>query len=529
MSTGTEYERATRVAGATHHPPTTRSLLNPFDPETDATLLDAAQALCRGYMADERDGYYPLSDHHGEWLTLLDEHRKLVLNCHRDGLKTTVTLAYLILRLEYDPGFKAVWAMNNQGLTTKKADTEFNRMVTRNPWLTELNATRERDTVTAKEFANGSTLYASWLDGGIDGDRAHLLVLDDLVKARGDGDLDAIREWVEGTCVPMVKDRGRTVILGTRKGRNDIYAHYRTLPAYEVVEYPAVLDVWDRQHNTDGVHSRRPNPDYYTDVSDPWSDNSDATLSVLWPEARGPEWLAGKRDEMSDYRFWREYCLSFIGGSGNLVSPADVNKLTADGGCSIRDESPPRERRAGEGEAIIVAYDPAQSPTGDNQAFTSWLFGRDGRRTLLDARTEQGLPPSQVKAELADLDRRFDPAAVGIESNGMQSYIENDAVEFSAELRAKVSGHATTGKKHSWENGIPQLRNLVESGSIQFYRGHDGTEDFITAAQSLELRDGKLRGHTPDLIASWHIAEQVHRELNAEDEPDAPAPSLHRH
>ncbi len=30
---------------------------------------------------------------------------------------------------------------------------------------------------------------------------------------------------------------------------------------------------------------------------------------------------------------------------------------------------------------------------------------------------------------------------------------------------------------------------------------------------SLELQDGKLQGHTPDLIATWYMAEQGMRRL----------------
>ncbi|MDR9381820.1 MAG: hypothetical protein RI560_09155 [Natronomonas sp.] len=489
-----------------------RTLLNPWDSETPSTLLDAANEICRGYMRDERDGYHLLGDHHGEWLRLLDENRKLVLNCHRDGLKTTIVLCYLALRLEYDDGFRAIWAMNNKTMAKKKTDLEFNRVVERNPWLTNLQkADRVTDTIDLKEFPNGATLTATWLDGGVDGDRAHLLVLDDLIKARGDGNPKDVREWVEGTATPMVKDNGRSVMIGTRKRQDDLYQHYRSLPAYSVAEFPAVLDYWEASNGTaDDVDDRRPPERFYTTVEDPWQGGE---MQVLWPEARGSEWLAEKRDEMADFRFWREYCLSFIGASGNLISADDVNLRVEDGGCSIRGASPPRKYRAGANEAIVVAHDPAQSPTGDDAAFVVFRAKADGTRTLLDARAGQGLQPSQIKAQLAEYDRRFDPAVIGIEDNGMQQYVVNDAIEFSPQLASKVVGFSTTGKKHSWENGIPRLRTLVENGAIQFYRGHQPSEEFVQAAMSLELSDGKLQGHTPDLVAAWYIAERAMRRL----------------
>ena len=500
-----------RHAEIVSNPETKREVLDPFNGPAD--LLTAVNELCRGYMAQDRDDYYMLVDHHGEWLRLIDEHKKLVLNCHRDGLKTTIVLAYLCLRLEYDAGYRAIWAMNNQDLATEKAHMELNRMIERNEWLTNLNGERVRDTVKKKEWSHGSTLRSGWLDGGIDGDRAHLLVLDDLIKAKGDGKQKDIREWIEGTAFPMVKDGGRTVLVGTRKKPSDIYAHYRELPAYSVAEFPAILDVWDLQHSeADNIELRRPDEKYYTAVDSPWGEE---TIKVLWPAARGADWLASKRNEMADFRFWREYCLSFIGGTGDLVKVEDINRLVENGGCSIRGQSPPHQYTAQAGEAVVVSHDPAQSPTGDNAAFLTMRVDQRGHRRVLDSHAEKGMMPSRIKEYLADVDDRYDPALIVIEDNGIQQYVKNDAIEFSQSLASKIVPVTTTGKKHSWENGIPRLRTLTETGRIQLYRGDKGIEDFVDAALSLELEDGKLIGHTPDLMAAWYMAEQGIRRMES--------------
>ena len=491
-----------------------RAAFNPFE---HGCWLDFANKLTQGYMAAEPDDWVPLADHHAAWIRHLageaDVDGDLVLLCHRDGLKTTVVTAFLIACLEYKPGFRAIWTMNTQEQAFEKADRELNRMIDRNPWLVNLNKRREEDSKKTKVFSNGSSLTTGWLNGGIEGSRAHLLILDDIIKEKGDGETQDVINWVDGVAQPMVKDDGRTVMVGTRKRPNDIYNHYRSYEGYALREFPAILDVWDQEFgDDDDWASRRPDETFYRQAASPWADE---TLQVLWPEARGPAWLADKRSKMADYLFWREYTLTIRGGDGDLVDEADVNRLVSDDGCSIRDQNPPRHLRPGPGEATVVALDPAQSPTGDNIAFTAWHVGRDGRRTLLDAIATTGMPPSDVKATLADLDERYDPAVIGIESNGIQQYVVNDAIEFSAAMMSKVTGIPTTGKKHSWENGIPRLRRLIENGGIQLYRGHGGTEDWIQAALSLSLTNGRLDGHTPDLIASWYIAEQCVRELEA--------------
>jgi len=489
-----------------------RAAYNPFE---HGCWLDFANKLTQGYMAAEHDDWAPLGDHHDQWLRHLageaDVDGDLALLCHRDGLKTTIITAFAVACLEYLDGYRVIWAMNTRDQAYEKADRELNKFIERNPWLVNLNRPRKTDSKKTKEFANGSSLMTGWLKGAIEGARAHLLILDDIIKEQGDGTTESVLNWVDGVAQPMVKDDGRTVIVGTRKRPDDIYSHYRDYEGYELREFPAILDVWDQEfREDDDWEARRPDPDLYTEVGNPWSGS---TLQLLWPEARGPEWLANKRSKMADYLFWREYTLTIRGASGNLVDEADVNQLVGDGGCSIRGQEPPQQLRPGAGEATVVAHDPAQSPTGDNAAFVAIKVGRDGHRELLDAVAEQGMPPSQVKATLADLDERYDPAVIGIEDNGMQQYVVNDALEFSAALRAKVTGFSTTGQKHSWENGIPRLRRLVENGGIHFYRGHGPTEEFIQAAMSLTLQDGTLKGHTPDLIAAWYMAEQAIRRL----------------
>lgn len=486
-----------------------REAYNPFE---GCPWEEFINELTYGYMQAERDPWQPIADVHEHWVEKFEADDDVGILAHRDSLKTTFTLCYLAACLEYRDGFRAHWITNTQEQAFKKADTEFWKLVERNPWLTNLNGEMRERSKTTKEWANGSALYAGWLFGAIEGDRSHLLILDDVIKEHGDGDTENILTWIEGVTVPMVKDSGKTVIIGTRKRPDDIYAHLQDREGYDWTEYPAILDIWDQEFGDDDNHEdRRPPERIYTAVPSPFTDGD--TVQVLWSEARGADYLAEKRKKQSAHIFYREYCMVIRGASGNLVDEADINRLAEDGGCSIRGQDPPRQLQPGAGEATVVSLDPAQSDTGDNIAFTTWHVGRDGRRTLLDAKAAKGLPPSKIKSTLADLDDRYDPAVIIIESNGMQQYVANDAIEMSASMRSKVKGIPTTGKKHSWENGIPRLRTLVENGGIQLYRGHQGTEDWIQAALSLELKDGNLQGHTPDYIAAWYMAEQGIRRL----------------
>jgi len=344
-----------------------RTALNPFEGCPWAEFLNE---LTYGYMEGERDAWMPIADVHLDWIGRFESDANVGILAHRDSLKTTFTLGYVIACLEFIGGFRAHWVTNTQGQAHKKADTEFWKLVDRNPWLTNLNAAPVQDTKEAKEWPNGSMLHAGWLFGAIEGDRSHLLVLDDVIKEHGDGETENIITWIEGATVPMVKDSGKTAVIGTRKRPDDIYSHLIDRDAYDFTEYPAVLEEWDREFGDDNTWAaRRPPEEIYTEVDGrPLVDD---TVHVLWPSARGPEYLVDKYNQMSRHLFWREFCMVIRGAEGNLIDAGDVTELVEDGGCSIRGESPPREITPGAGSATVVAHDPAQSPTGDDAAFVA--------------------------------------------------------------------------------------------------------------------------------------------------------------
>jgi len=128
-----------------------RAAYNPFE---HGCWLDFANKLTQGYMQGEYDDWKPLGDHHGQWLRHLagdaDVDGDLALLCHRDGLKTTIISAFAVACLEYLDGYRVIWAMNTREQAFEKADRELNRMIERNPWLTNLNKPREEDSKKTK-------------------------------------------------------------------------------------------------------------------------------------------------------------------------------------------------------------------------------------------------------------------------------------------------------------------------------------------------------------------------------------------
>lgn len=294
-----------------------RDALNPFD---GCPWIDFFEELTWGYMQREDQDWAPPGPHHERLFADFDSGQHLIRLAHRRSLKTTATLAYVIACLEYKSGFHVGWIGNNETLAYEKADSEFNKLVERNPWLTTLQeSARTTDQKGKKAFPNDSDLTVGWLFGGIEGVGVDVLIVDDLIKEKGDGDMQAIEDWLSSVIVPIQEEGGQTIVIGTRKTPMDVYSLLADREGFDFVEYPAVLGEWDA-HFGDDAADRRPDPDLYHTASHPLDADREARL--LW-EQRSTDYLADARSKQSEHAWMREFCLVVQTREGAVYSVFD--------------------------------------------------------------------------------------------------------------------------------------------------------------------------------------------------------------
>jgi hypothetical protein len=264
------------------------------------------RVLTKWYMARENREWGPPGPHHAQWFRDFSSGDDQILLAHRGSLKTTSTLAYVLANLEYREGFHAAWIGNNETLAYEKAHSEFNKLTERNPWLTNLQEeNRTTDQKGKKEFANDSSLSVGWLYGGVEGRHVDLLIVDDLIKEKGDGDMQEIEDWLSSVIVPVQDHGGQTIVIGTRKSPTDVYSLLADREGFQFTEYPAVLDEWDA-HFGDDAARRRPDPELYHTAEHPLQEGRDAQL--LWEE-RSTDYLREARSKQSAHAWMREFCL----------------------------------------------------------------------------------------------------------------------------------------------------------------------------------------------------------------------------
>ena len=286
---------------------------NPFDGCPWGVYLNR---LSEAYMTRERGEFVPLGEHHVHWAERFAAGEDFALLAHRFGLKTFVILAYITARLQYDDGYTALWVTNTEDQAKDKAHREFNKLTGRAPFLDNLTENvRVEDTIKTKRFPNGSTFHAGWLNGSLEGARADLIVFDDIIKEKGDGDTEEIWQWCAGAAMPVGKRNSQEVFIGTRKRPGDLYEYVADETGYDITEWPLIRERWlSNQDQTVGeIAPER----YYTDLSDPLSDG-DRTVSVLWPDARGAAFIQDKYNKTGDRMFNRAYCL-VVGNREGLI------------------------------------------------------------------------------------------------------------------------------------------------------------------------------------------------------------------
>ena len=340
-----------------------RAAFNPFDA---CPWIDFFEELTWGYMRREDRSWSPPGPHHERWFEDFASGRDLIRLAHRSSLKTTSTLAYVIANLEYRDGFHAAWIGNNQELAYEKAHSEFNKLIERNPWLEHLQeGRRTTDQKGKKEFENDSSIAAGWLHGGVEGRHVDLLVVDDLIKEKGDGDMADIENWLSSVIVPVQEHGGQTIVIGTRKTNADIYSLLAGREGFDFVEYPAVLEDWDAEWREDAP-GRRPDPELYHRAEHPLEPAREAHL--LW-EQRSTDYLRGARSKQSEHAWMREFNLVVQTREGAVYSAFD------------------RQQHIAEDAGDVVAYfNSLDWGSGHPAGFLQWAVTDDGRLHTVDER-----------------------------------------------------------------------------------------------------------------------------------------------
>lgn len=478
--------------------------------------------------------WFPTGDHYRDWYDRVNEHPLNMLLAARKHTKTTFACCLMIYRSEFTDGHSSLYWANTEGQVKERMEELDEIIAANSDWLEHCHT----DTaLLRKGYRNGSRIRTTWVQGAAEGGHVDLSLGDDPMKEFADIPDERIEEWYGKVIVPMLNPDGLHAIIGTRKRPHDLYELLRTkheqdqalehLPSYTLTEYPAIREAWEREY--DRPQNLAPESVYTSVEASALADALDLetdTLSILWPDARSPEWLATNLGGQGRSYFLREFCMIFRQAEDAIVQrdwiqatahsrqpPTTLSEL-----FTPVDYSDAITRNAW--EEVVVGIDPAGKGR-DRFGFVTVgqlthpapaVPGAEESVTLrhiLDVYQAQDVPPSQFRAKMTALNDRYSPDTIALESNLNQTWVADDE-ELPRRVRQVIEPIATGRAKHSWKDGVPRIGSDIEAGRYRFYMdGADNqTEDLITALTSIQMHEGELVGHTPDLVMALYMAHK---------------------
>lgn len=465
------------------------------------------------YLNDRATEWESTPEHALDWHERIHDHPLNVILAGRKHTKTTAVLCEILDNCQFQDGFSALyWANTASQVNERMAELE--DMIEANTWLDKLHDGGEACGARQhKTFRNKSVLYTTWVTGAAEGGHVNMSIGDDPLKEIGGTPDEKIESWYSKVIEPMLNRGGSHVIVGTRKRPDDLYEILRTknadedwdLPSYEIAEYPAIREPWVDKYSSrvddvadESLYTKVEAPDLAAALDVPGD-----TLSILWPEGRPAGWLKRKLGAMGVPYFVREFCMVF-----SQVEDAIIPRDHIDERCSVHEPSPDIVTEASPYQRTVIGVDPASTQGTDSSSFVVVGVRPSGVRDIIHVFNAESIDPSRFKSKIQELDTLYSPDTIQIESNGMQAYIVDDAVDFDRSL--PITGATTTREKHSWETGIPRMAHRVAQGGYRFYReSSDHTEQLINGLTGLTMDNDKLVGHTPDPVSALYMCEQA--------------------
>jgi predicted phage terminase large subunit-like protein len=368
------------------------------------------------------------------------------------------------------------------------------------------------------QLANHVTIEAYGTGQSIRGrrrsaDRPTLIVCDDLQNdshIASPGQREASRQWFNGTLLSAGTKDTNMVNLATALHREALALELQRSAGWTSRSFPAVqawptnLSVWSDWEtiycNVDNASAKQEARAFY----DQHRDEMDAGAVVLWPAVENLYTLMQLRVEIGQTAFEREK-------QGSPVNPELCEWPESYFDEHIWFGSWPTDL-----SIRTIALDPSKgrdAGRGDYSAYV--LLGIDRKGCIFVEADLARRPTPQMVSDGAELCRRFQPHAFGVEANQFQELLCN---EFASEFARRGIGHVVPAAIHNHVNKLVRIRRLspyLSQRRLRFLRSSPATMLLVD-----QLRDFPTGVHDdgPDALEmALRLAEDVWNTRNASD------------
>jgi hypothetical protein len=354
--------------------------------------------------------------------------------------------------------------------------------------------------------AKDPTVEAIGMGGQVYGNRADLIVLDDVVTLSNANEWAKQQEWIrQEVASRLPPGGGQLLVVGTRVAAVDLYKELRNPQHYtdgilpwSYLSMPAVLEYADDPKDWKTLWAKTEQPLTDTDVPDEngmfdrWTGER---LTAVRNEAGPSKWsLVYQNLDIAENAIFDPTCVrGAVNGmrkSGALVA----------GAAGHPDNSSNFYR--------IIGIDPAMS--GDTAAVAYAVDRRTHKRYVMDVHVMTSPTPAAIRTLIREWTDTYHPHTVIVESNAFQLFLTQDEEirNFLATRGINYRPHYTGNNKQDPEFGVASLAPLF--GSIIKRDGLNN--NFKHAGDNLiELPDSSKNEHVKKLIeqlVTWQPGKQ---------------------
>ena len=354
--------------------------------------------------------------------------------------------------------------------------------------------------------AKDPTVEAIGMGGQVYGNRADLIVLDDVVTLSNANEWAKQQEWIrQEVASRLPPGGGQLLVVGTRVSAVDLYKELRNPQHYtdgilpwSYLSMPAVLEYADDPKDWKTLWAKTEQPLTDTDVPDEngmfdrWTGER---LTAVRNEAGPSKWsLVYQNLDIAENAIFDPTCVrGAVNGmrkSGSLVA----------GAAGHPDNSSNFYR--------IIGIDPAMS--GDTAAVAYAVDRRTNKRYVMDVHVMTSPTPAAIRTLIREWTDTYHPHTVIVESNAFQLFLTQDEEirNFLATRGINYRPHYTGNNKQDPEFGVASLAPLF--GSIIKRDGLNN--NFKHAGDNLiELPDSSKNEHVKKLIeqlVTWQPGKQ---------------------
>ena len=359
---------------------------------------------------------------------------------------------------------------------------------------------------TRDSDAKDPTIEAIGMGGQVYGNRADLIVLDDVVTLSNASEWAKQQEWIrQEVASRLPPGGGQLLVVGTRVAATDLYKELRNSQHYtdgilpwSYLSMPAVLEYADKPEDWKTLWEKTTEPLTETDVPDEnglfdrWTG---PRLTAVRNEAGPSKWsLVYQNLDIAENAIFDPMCVrGAVNGmrkSGALIA-----------GAAGHPDSPQNFFR-------VIGIDPAMS--GDTAAVAYAIDRRTHKRYIMDVHIMTAPTPAAIRSLIKEWTDAYKPQTVIVESNAFQLFLTQDEEirNFLSTRGINYRPHYTGNNKQDPEFGVASLAPLF--GSVT---KRDGVmNNYKHAGDNLiELPDSSKNEHVKKLIeqlVTWQPGKQ---------------------